>query len=151
MAGFRESLRELVCQAAEGLGVEVLDVELARSGRTRALRVVIDRDEGVDLDTITQVSEVLSRALDRENSIPERYVLEVSSPGIDRPLRTQRDFRRQAGRMARVRTVEGFAGPREMDGEIVRGQDDAVVLKVAGEEILVPYEQVASAKVILPW
>src|SRR5205823_5634684 len=94
-----ERVREIVEPLLAGVGLDLFDVEL--SGAT--LRVLVDRDGGVDLDTVSRASQLVSDALDRADPLPSRYVLEVSSPGVERPLRTPDHFRRAVGATVAVR------------------------------------------------
>ena len=87
----------LVRPVIEGSGLELVDVAFRRESGRRVLRVVVDREGGVDLDTIAELAEKVSRRLDLEGFAPGPYALEVSSPGIERPLKLPRDFARRVG------------------------------------------------------
>jgi ribosome maturation factor RimP len=90
-------VQELADRVATGHGVEVLELDLRGQGRGRVLRVVLDAEEPVEADVVELVSKDLSRALDEADPVAGRYTLEVSTPGLSRPLHTRRDFRRQRG------------------------------------------------------
>ncbi len=122
-------------------------VELAvKRGRTQLVRVVADREGGIDLDTCARVSEELSRMLDADDPIMGRYKLEVTSPGLDRPLRTPVDFRRALGRRVRIVLAQSqHEGTLEDVGaERVRVSTDKGPVEVSLAEI-------ANAKIVLPW
>ncbi len=112
-------VQELAEQVAGGQGVEVLDLTLRRHGRSHVLSVVLDSDNPVDSDVIERVTRELSHQLDETDPLQGSYTLEVTTPGLDRPLRSGRDFRRQRGheveilREARTDGAEdaGAAGP----------------------------------------
>lgn len=148
-------IRKLVQPLADPLGAEVDDVVVRGSAGSRVVRVVVDRaDGGIDLGTCERLSRALGSLLDERDVIDGRYTLEVTSPGADRPLRQQRDFRRNLGRVVRI--AHAARGPQHPPtGEIVgvvRAVDDsAVTLEVDDEEVAVPLDEVAHGKVVLPW
>ena len=137
----------LVRPVVEGAGLELVDVTWSGRGRSPLLRITIDRDGGVDLDTISAVSEQVSRRLDLEGFEPGRpYQLEVTTPGLERPLRRPQDFRRVIGQRVRVRTDEGT-----IEGEL-RDADDEVLRIAASEgERPVPLTAVAAARTVVDW
>jgi ribosome maturation factor RimP len=152
-------VQELADQVATGHGVEVLELALRGQGRGRVLRVVLDAEEPVEADVVELVSKDLSRALDQADPVAGRYTLEVSTPGLTRPLHTRRDFRRQRGHEVSI----DLAGPpdagedaREGSGSSIQGvvadvDDEAVVLEVEGSQVRVPLSEVVRGKVVLPW
>jgi ribosome maturation factor RimP len=104
-------VQELADRVATGHGVEVLELDLRGQGRGRVLRVVLDAEEPVEADVVELVSKDLSRALDEADPVAGRYTLEVSTPGLSRPLHTRRDFRRQRGHeVSIVRSTAPHAG-----------------------------------------
>lgn len=105
--GLEERVVELLEPIAAELGVEVLAVHLHGQGRRQRLRVIIDRAGGVDADVLERLSRALSLQLDVEDLIAGRYVLEVTSPGLDWPLTTPADFQRHVGEMLRIRLQDG--------------------------------------------
>ncbi|HSD48448.1 MAG TPA: ribosome maturation factor RimP, partial [Actinomycetota bacterium] len=106
----------LVRPVVESSGLELWDVAFRGEGRRSVLRVSVDREGGVDLDTIADVSERLSRRLDLEDFGPRGYTLEVSSPGIERPLRTPWHFGRSVGQKVKVKTVAPIDGAKVQEG-----------------------------------
>lgn len=141
MDDLAERLRSLAEPVLARHGATLVDVEVKR-GRTQLVRVIADQPGGIDLDTCAQVSAELSRMLDVDDPLDGRYTLEVASPGLDRPLRTEEDFRRNLGRVVRVvleaSQVEGIV--EDVDAETVR---------VAGERIRL--DAIRKAKIVLPW
>ncbi|GAM09973.1 ribosome maturation factor RimP [Geobacter sp. OR-1] len=91
---------------AASLGLELVDVEYQRAGRTMVLRLFIDKDGGVTLDDCADFSHEFSQLLDVEDFIREHYTLEVSSPGLDRPIKREQDYVRYSGRLVKLRTFE---------------------------------------------
>jgi ribosome maturation factor RimP len=112
-------------------GMDLESVRVTVAGRRRLLRVVVDSDHGVSLDDAADISREVSAALDSANALGEvPYTLEVSSPGVDRPLTTQSHWRRAAGRLVRVKV----AGEGSVEGRVVLADSDGVTLQMAGGE-----------------
>lgn len=125
-----EQISRIVVPLLAPLGLELYDVE--RSGST--LRITVDRADGVDLDTIADVTRTISHALDDHDVMRARYTLEVSSPGLERPLRTPAHFRASIGEMVRVKTRPDADQPRRLIGEIVSADDDTFVVRGVAED-----------------
>lgn len=135
----------------EALRLELVEIEFKRSGREAVLRLFIDKEGGVTLDDCADVSRELSLTLDVEDFIPGQYNLEVSSPGLDRPLKTTADYERFAGRLIKVRTYEPFAdeagNKRKTFLGTLEGLTDGVVrMKLTeGQAAAIPLERIAKA------
>ena len=141
----------LVRPVVEAAGLELVEVTFGReSGRT-ILRVVVDRPGGVDLDTISDTSEKVSRRLDLEGFAPGPYSLEVSSPGIERTLKRPEDFRRNVGERVKVKTGVVVQGSKVHEGELVSADGEAIVIVTAGGELRVPYDVIASGRTVVDW
>jgi ribosome maturation factor RimP len=140
----------LVRPVVEGAGLDLVEIRFAREAGRRVLQVVVDRDGGVDLDVIAELSERISRRLDLEGFEPGPYALEVSSPGIERPLKGPKDFARAVGLTVRLR-VRGSAGSTTHEGELVSADDEAIVIAASGGEQRVRYGDVASARTVVDW
>jgi ribosome maturation factor RimP len=136
----------LVRPVVEGAGLELVDVSWTGQGRRPLLRVTIDRSGGVDLDTISAVSEKVSRRLDLEGFEPGPYHLEVTTPGLERPLRRPQDFHRAVGERVRVRTSEAT-----IEGELLGVDDEVLRIAVAEGERSVPLADVAAARTVVDW
>ena len=155
MTALPSHVQELADRVAGGHGVEVLELNLRGQGRGRVLSVVLDAEEPVEADVVELVSKELSRALDEADPVAGSYTLEVSTPGLSRPLHSRRDFRRQRGH--EVSIVRGAPGgdpdpaTLPIQGTVVDVDDEAVVLEVDGEQVMVPLSEVVHGKVVLPW
>jgi ribosome maturation factor RimP len=136
----------LVRPVVEGAGLELVDVSWSGGPRRSVLRVTVDREGGADLDTVSLVSERISRRLDLEGFEPGPYQLEVSTPGLERPLRRPQDFQRAVGERVRVRTSEGT-----LEGELRAVEDDRIRIVAPGGERPVPLDDVASARTVVDW
>ena len=145
-------VRELAEQVAADHSVEVLELALRRNGRSRVLSVVLDSDGPIDATVIERVTRGLSRTLDDDDPLPDSYILEVTTPGLDRPLRTGRDFRRQRGHEVQIlRETSGDQPRTEIRGVVVTADEQAVTVDVGGDQLQVPLSDVVRGKVVLPW
>lgn len=149
-----ERVREIATRVAAAYGLEIFDISLRREGRTEILQVVLDRpgpaatpEESVSIEDCERVSQELGTILDVEDVVPDSYTLEVSSPGLDRPLRDAADYRRFAGRAAKIVTREpinrqtAFAGRlRGVDG------DDVLFEAEGGKDVRLPLRLISRAR-----
>jgi ribosome maturation factor RimP len=128
-------------------GIRIVDVEIAGSMRKPTVRVFVDKSEGVTLDDCERVSRALSAVLDVEDPIHTPYVLEVSSPGLDRPLKRWTDFEENAGKLARIVTKDAIGGQNFFVGRIKTVDKAEITLSLeGGKEINVPFEQISKAR-----
>ena len=138
-----ERIRELAAGIAAAYGLEVFDVSYDREGGTFVLRVVLDKpgpsataEDSVSLEHCAKVSEELSAVLDVEDVVPDAYTLEVSSPGLERPLRTRDDFQRFAGRLAKIVTAEPIARQTAFAGHLRGVEGDDVLFENEGGRLV---------------
>ena len=142
-----ERIHEILIPVMDQLGLELVEVTLRVEGGRWILRVTIDREEGVQVQHCTAVSRELSVHLDVEDLIPVKYFLEVSSPGLDRPLKDENDFERFAGRLVKIKTNRSVSGRRKISGTIEGIEDGVVsVLLEEGISLKVPMEDISSAR-----
>jgi len=136
--GAREEISAIAARVAAGSGLELVDVEVKRHHKGSVVCVYVDRPGGVGLADLQATSREISTILDAEDPIEGRYTLEVSSPGLDRPLRSEADFRRAAGRLVRVALVgtEEVPKPKQVTGRVVAVEAGMLRLELAagGEE-----------------
>jgi ribosome maturation factor RimP len=144
-------LEAVVRPVVEAAGLELVDVTFRREAGRRILRVTVDREEGVDLDTIAGTSERLSRRLDLEEFAPGPYTLEVSSPGVERPLRRPEEFVRRVGDKVKVRTTEPIEGARNHAGVLVAAYEDGVTIATERGERTLRYGDISSARTVFEW
>ena len=144
-------IREAAERVASSEGVEIVDVEW-KVGRQRLLRVYIDKPEGITHTDCQRVSEQLGVVLDVEDLVPgSRYVLEVSSPGLDRKLRNAAEFERFAGRLARISLVEPVEDATFYEGRLAGLSEGMVRLEVNGRVVLLPLDRIRKASLIVEW
>lgn len=142
-------VRRLAGPIVTRLGLEIVDTALGRKGQRVHIRLDIDRPgpEGVRLEDCAEVSAALEAALDDSDAVGTGYVLEVSSPGIDRPIRTEDDVRRNTGRAVVVETREPVGGRRSFHGILLGGSPEA--LRIRGhenEEVRIPRALILGAR-----
>lgn len=143
-----ETLVRLLQPVISGLGYEMLGVEVLPQGRNSVIRVYIDHEDGIGLADCERVSEQVTGVLDVEDPIRGPYYLEVSSPGLDRPLFTLEQCQRFLGRDIRVRLRTKLAGRRKITGRLMELQGDTVVIDEAGTRYDVPAENIERATVV---
>jgi ribosome maturation factor RimP len=142
----------LVRPLVEAEGFEVVEVAFTRDAGRRVLRVTVDRADGPDLDSVAELSRVLSRRLDAVDFGSGPYALEVSSPGIERPLKSPAQFVRATGQRAKVKTVAAPGSrPAVHTGVLVQADDEGIVLLAEGRERRVDYGEIASASTVADW
>ena len=150
MADLPEVVRGFAQPLADAAGLDLIDVVVKGSGSRTLVKVTVDRKGGVGLAECQQLSRDLSRRLDESDPIDSRYQLEVSSPGVTHPLRTQRDFDRVEGKLVVVHRREGD-GTAEVRGTVVEAAESQVVLDADGNRISIAYDDVHKATQALPW
>lgn len=145
----REHIEEAIAKEVEqiiaGTNLELVDVEYVRE-KNWYLRVFIDKEGGVDLEDCQKVSEQLSKVLDEKDPISDNYLLEVSSPGLDRILKKDKDFIRYAGRMVDIHFFKPYNGTKDMVAELVEKQPDAIVVRVGDQVEELPPKEVAQIR-----
>lgn len=145
-----EIVEELATPLLAEDGLELVDVEFKKEGKNRFLRLFIDRIEGrVSLEDISRVSERLSKELDRVDPISGSYILEVSSPGAERPLKKQRDFERAVGKHVHIKTYEPVDGRKTFEGTLTEFTPEKLTVEVDGKEVTIPYPLVAKARLAI--
>ncbi|MDX8046976.1 ribosome maturation factor RimP [Gracilibacillus sp. S3-1-1] len=145
-----QQTEELVHPILEELSLELVDIVYEKEGPNWFLRVYIDKDGGVDIDECGQVSEKLSEKLDEFDPISEAYFLEVSSPGVERPLKKESDFEKNVGKHVYVKTYEPFDGKKEFTGDLVDFKDNYATIqfkdKTRQKEVEIPFAKIAKAR-----
>jgi len=145
-------LRSMLEPGVRALGFELVEVEYTGAGGGQnVLRVYIDSPKGITVDDCARVSRQVSAILDVEDPIAEAYVLEVSSPGLDRPLTKREDFERHAGETVKVRMNEAVQGRRNFKGTLVGLEGDAVVVVVDNERFSLPIAHIERARLVPQW
>jgi ribosome maturation factor RimP len=146
-AALEDKIREIIEPAINALGIELDNIELNKMRGKALLRIYIDREEGITIDDCTLVSREVETLLDVEDPIPYSYVLEVSSPGLDRPLRNIRDFVRFSGRNVRVITKEPIDKQTFFVGQLAEADDNEIVLLLPKDKtITIDHKNISKAR-----
>jgi ribosome maturation factor RimP len=141
-----ERIREMAAEAAANQGVELVHVEDKGTGKSRTLRVFIDKPEGVSIEDCAAVSRQFGDLLDSEDLIHTEYILEVSSPGIERGLYSLKDFEKFAGNPAKVKTHSPVNGQKNFRGRILKVEGGEIFFEdVTNGAVSFPYSAVAKA------
>ncbi|MDI7258667.1 MAG: ribosome maturation factor RimP [Thermodesulfobacteriota bacterium] len=130
-------------------GIELVGVEYRRETRGSVLRLYIDKEGGITVDDCTRISREVGRILDVENLIDAFYTLEVSSPGLTRPLKTEKDFMKYESRLISVKTVEPIGNRRQFKGRLLRMVDKGIEIESDGEVFRIPFSSIAKANLEL--
>lgn len=144
MANKVEQVVEDLVQKLLSEEYELVDVEYVKEGSTRYLRIYIDKSGKMSLADCEALSRIISDRLDETDPIPENYMLEISSPGLDRVLRKERDFVRERGKDVELKLYRALDGRKELEGELVGlTLEDKVELIVGKEQIRIPRKDIA--------
>ncbi|MDQ2697053.1 MAG: ribosome maturation factor RimP [Pseudomonadota bacterium] len=141
-------MQQLLQPVVTAMGYELVGVEFHANGGRGLLRVYIDRESGVGLEDCQRVSHQISGVLDLEDPISGAYTLEVSSPGLDRPLFEESHYRRFAGHRVRIHLALPRDGRRRLTGTLKGVREGSVVVEVEGDEILVPLDSIDRARLV---
>lgn len=126
-------------------GMELVDIEYRRESKGWVLRLYLDKEGGVTLDDCTRVSQEVGRSLDIEDLIRNPYTLEVSSPGLTRPLRTEKDYIKYRHRLIRIKTVNPIENRRQFKGRLLGFSENRIEIEIEGEVFQIPLSNVAKA------
>lgn len=144
------TVEEIVEKITEPLGFEIVDVEYVKEAGEHYLRVYLDKEGGISLDDCEQVSRKLSEQLDKEDPISENYFLEVSSPGLDRPLKKEKDFIRYQGRDVEIKLYKAVDGVKQFEGELVGlTEDKNIKIIIDGNEVEFNKKEVALVRLAI--
>lgn len=147
-------IEELVTPIVEQLNLELVDIEYLKEGRNWFLRVYIDTPEGgIDIDQCAQVSERLSEVLDEKDPIEQNYYLEVSSPGAERPLKKDSDFKKAEGKFIYVKTYEPIKDLKEFQGYLKAYTEEGIELDIRIKTrkliVFIEKEKIAKARLAI--
>jgi len=141
-----QKIREIVEPLVLHAGMELVNVEYLRGSKGMTLRITIDREGGVSVDDCAQISRLVSDVLDVKDPVPGHYNLEVSSPGINRPLITRRDFERFTGEKVYIKTRNMIDGRRRYRGILEKVEDDTVYVRAVDGLYAVRIEDISRAR-----
>lgn len=142
------SLRDRLASLVNAMGYEFVGCEMGRQGKGSVLRIYIDKEDGITLTDCTQVSHQVSAMLDVEDPIQEEYSLEISSPGMNRPLFEIEQYARYTGQKIKVRMCNPLNGQRNFVGMLQRVDDHDVYILVGAEEVALPFAGIEKANLL---
>ncbi|WED43160.1 ribosome maturation factor RimP [Legionella cardiaca] len=141
----KNELEQLLKPLVEDLGYELWGCEYLAQGKHSLLRIYIDKENGIGIEDCERVSRQVSAFLDVEDPIPGNYSLEVSSPGIPRPLFNKEQYKQYLGHDVHVRVFKPINGNRNLSGTIIAANDDTLTLKIGDEQLEVQFTQIVKA------
>jgi len=145
------SIRTLVEPILAEHQLELVELACRPQGRQWLVRLLVDRVGGVTIQHCARVNQLIGDALEQANLIEGSYAVEVSSPGLDRPLVKQRDFERALGDQVRVEVTEEPPAASALEGMVLAVQPEAVVLKTSSGNVTIPFSTIRMAKKVLRW
>lgn len=146
MTDIARRLETLLEPIAQSHGFELVAVEQAGGRKAPVIRVLLDREDGIDLDAICRANAWVTEAIDAEEPFSGPYTLEVSSPGVDRPLRKRADYDRFAGETVTIKAKQAGQARSAWTGTLIGLEGDDVIVEVEGERVAVPFESVQKAR-----
>jgi len=142
----RKEIYPLAEEVAEELGYEIVDIEFQNGSKHDLLSIFIYKKEGIDLDDCTEMSRNLEKKLDDLDILKNPYYLEISSPGLDRPLKTKDDYRRNVGKEVDLKLYAPIDGKKEFSFVLDKYDDEFVYCNIDGEELKIPIKSISSMK-----
>jgi ribosome maturation factor RimP len=140
-----ERVKALADSYLSSHAIELVDIIYRRESPGMVLRLLVDTREGITIEQCEKLNQYLSEVLDKENVIEDHYVLEVSSPGLDRPLKTDRDFDRVIGKELIITTFEPIDGKRTLEGKLISSDKEKIVIDALEKNITIPRNKIAKA------
>lgn len=144
-------IKKLILPVLEAAQIEFIDMELKGRTGSQLLRVFVDTETGITLDQCVALSREISDILDTHDLIAGRYRLEVSSPGLDRPLKTIRDFKKNLGRQVKIFYRDVQAEERSLNGTLAAIDDNCVVVRQDDQPVKIDISQILNAKIVPRW
>ncbi len=132
-------------------GVELVEIEYRRESKGWVLRLYVDKEKGVTLDDCTRISQEVGRSLDVEDFISTPYTLEVSSPGLTRPLKKEKDFMKYRNHMIKVKTFDPIENRRQFKGKLLGVSENRIEIEMDREIFQIPLSNVAKANLEIDW
>jgi len=141
-----DRVRDIAENHLKNLDIEIVDIIYRREQPGMVLRILIDKPGGVTISDCEELNNYLSEALDKEEIIHDRYTLEVSSPGLDRPIKTDRDFEKVMGRELDITTYERIDERKSHEGKLIGMDKENVVIEADGISTVIPRDKIALAR-----
>ncbi|KAF5035734.1 Ribosome maturation factor RimP [bioreactor metagenome] len=143
------SVQDLVEDIIRSSEIELVDIEYVKEGPFKYLRVYLDKAEGITVDDCADVSRALNKKLDEVDLIKEQYFLEVSSPGVERPFKTDADYQKNIGNFVEVKFYKPIDGRKSVEGILSEKQDNQVVIQAGEEQIKIEVKDISKINRVL--
>ena len=141
-----ERVKKLITDYLETNNIELIEITYRREQAGMVLRLLVDTPDGVKVKECEDLNNFLSEALDKEDFIDKRYILEVASPGLDRPIVSDRDFERSMGKVLAITTYESIDGNKVRAGKLIGMDKDNIVIEADGISTVIPRSKIANAR-----
>ena len=149
MAKIEEKVEKLIQDKVKNIGYSLYDVEYVKEGANWYLRVYADKEGGIAIDDCVLISRSLEEKLDAEDFIEDAYILEVSSPGLGRPLKKEKDYVRSVGKSIDIKLYKAIDKQKEFTGILKENMEDQIVLTIEDQDITFEKKSIASARLSL--
>ena len=140
-----ERVKELMAGYLDGHDIELVEITYKREQGGMVLRLLVDKPGGIKISECEELNNYLSETLDKENIIDDHHIVEVSSPGLDRPMKTDRDFERSMGKVLEITTYEPIDGKKSHCGRLIGIDKENIVIESDGTSTLIPMQKIARA------
>lgn len=144
-----ESVQKMVVDIIKNTDFELIDIEYVKEGPFKYLKVYLDKPEGITVDDTADVSRALNKKLDEDDFIKEQYFLEVSSPGIERPFKTERDYQKNIGEKVEAKLFKPVDGKKAVSGILMEKSENCVVIKSNDENITIELKDISKINKVL--
>lgn len=144
-----ESVQKMVEEVIKGTDIELIDIEYVKEGPFKYLRIYVDKPEGITVDDTADVSRALNKKLDEQDLIKEQYFLEVSSPGIERPFKTEADYQKNIGQKVEAKFFKPVDGKKSVSGILIKKNEDSVVIESNNETITINLKDISKINKML--
>ena len=151
VSNIETKVENLLQDIIENIGYELYDVQYVKEGKDFYLRIVIDKEEGIDLNDCEKVNDAINDILDEADYIKDQYFLEVSSPGLERTLRKDKHFQKQIGNEVSVKLFKPLDKKKEFVGILKSYSEDELILEQEDEEIKIEVKNIALARTVFEW
>jgi len=148
LATLESKLEEMLRPTIEALGYQLWGLEFVKAGKHSTLRLFIDSEQGVNVEDCANASRQVSALMDVEDPIPSEYTLEISSPGLDRPLFIAEQYQRYLGEEVKVQLTMPVAGSRNLKGTVLRVEGQMITLNVSGNELIIALDNIRKGNLI---
>ena len=148
MSSLEEKIEKLVEPKIVNLGYELYDVQYVKEGKDYFLRIFIDNSNGISLEDCEKVNNAITDLLDDANYIKQQYLLEVSSPGLERPLKKEKDFERFVGKKIKIISKNKIQDSRNVEGYLVKFENEVVFLDIDNEVYEIRFEDIKKANLV---